>query len=89
MLAAIGIAGAFSLAVTLGMLAIFAPGGIGIREVVFVLLCGPWLDGNAALLLAAAMRILAVIFDLFAGAVAVLLGLARGEPLPPRSRGHM
>lgn len=89
LLAAIGLAGAFALAVTLGMLAVFAPGGIGIREAAFVLLCGPWLDGTAAVLLAAAMRILAVAFDVFAGAVAAFIGPGPIDAPFPRSRGRM
>lgn len=88
-MAALGVAGGFSLAVTAGMLALFAPGGIGVREAGVVLLSGPWLDAPTALVLAAALRILSVAFDLFAGGVALLVGAARTRPAFLRHRDHM
>lgn len=72
---ALGVAGAFSLAVTAGMLAVFAPGGIGVRETALVVLSAPWLGGGEALVLAAAMRMLSVAFDMLAGVAAVLVSL--------------
>jgi hypothetical protein len=72
---ALGVAGAFSLAVTAGMLAVFAPGGIGVREAVMVVLSAPWLGGGEAIVLAAAMRMLSVALDMLAGAAAVLVSL--------------
>ena len=71
--AALGIAGAFCLAVAAGMLAVFAPGGIGVREATLVVLVSPWLDTKQAIFLSALLRLLGTLLDMFAGALAALL----------------
>ncbi len=70
--AALGVAGTFLLAVAAGMLAVFAPGGIGVREVVLVGLAAHWLKTEQAVFLTALLRILNSILDACAGGIAVL-----------------
>ena len=65
--AALGVAGAFGLAVAVGMLVVIAPGGVGAREGAFVALAAHWLTPAQGLLLAAAMRLASVALDLGAG----------------------
>ena len=70
---ALGLGGAFGLAITAGALAFFAPGGIGVREMSMAGLATLWLPMQQALALAALLRLLAVILDIAAGVSAVLL----------------
>lgn len=70
---AMGVAGAFGLAVGAGMLVVVAPGGIGVREGVVIALVAPWIDTMQAVFLAAMLRLLSTAFDLSAGGIAVLL----------------
>lgn len=69
---ALGIAGAFWWAVAAGMLAVFVPGGIGVREVVLVGLVSPWLGTAQAVFLSALLRILSSLVDMGAGIAAAL-----------------
>lgn len=78
LLPAVGVAGAFAVAMTAGILALFAPGGIGVREAAMVALTAPWLELDAALILAASLRLLSVAFDLWAGSFAALLSFVQG-----------
>ena len=71
--AALGIAGAFWLAVAGGMLALIVPGGIGVREAVLIGLSAPWLGITQALFLASLLRILSMALDIGAGTIAALL----------------
>lgn len=75
---ALAVAGAYGLAVTVGMLAIFVPGGILVRESVFVVLCQGWLTQDEAIVLAGGLRLAFTIFDLGAGLVALCMRLRRG-----------
>src|SRR5207245_4098843 len=50
--------GVFALGYILGWLALFAPGGVGVRELVFVGLLTPWLGSGGALVVSLASRAL-------------------------------
>lgn len=67
---ALGVAGAFWWAVAVGMLAVFAPGGIGVREIALIGLASPWLDMKQAIFLSALLRILSSVMDVGAGVIA-------------------
>ena len=51
-------AGVFALGYILGWLALFAPGGVGVRELVFIGLLTPFLGGGGALAVSVASRLL-------------------------------
>jgi uncharacterized membrane protein YbhN (UPF0104 family) len=73
------VSGAYALAVVAGIAVVFLPGGIGVREAVFVGLASSRLDTPTALQLALALRIAMSVFDLIAGAGCLLLrGAADG-----------
>jgi uncharacterized membrane protein YbhN (UPF0104 family) len=73
------VSGAYALAVVVGIAVVFLPGGIGVREAVFVGLASSRLDTPTALQLALALRIAMSVFDLIAGAGCLLLrGAADG-----------
>lgn len=76
--AALGVAGAFLLAVAAGMLVVVVPGGIGVREVALVGLASRWVEMPQAIFLTALLRILSSALDLAAGGVAAVIG-ADGE----------
>ena len=57
--------GAYALAWTLGLLVVFAPAGIGVREVVLVVALAPVVDAGAALVVAVASRLVMTLADLF------------------------
>lgn len=75
----VGIAGAFCLAVAAGMLVVFAPGGIGVREAVLIGLASPWLDTTQAIFLSALLRMLSSATDASAGLIAVACGRRKSE----------
>ncbi|HMN14047.1 MAG TPA: hypothetical protein PKD55_17160 [Bellilinea sp.] len=66
-----GLSGAFLISVSVGMLAFFVPGGIGVREATFIALAAPWASSNQAILLAAEMRIITTMIDATAGAASL------------------
>lgn len=79
-------AGAFAVAWATGYVIVFAPGGLGVREVVLVALLRPSLGETEALLLAATSRIAFTMSDLVAAAAAlpvlrVRLRAAAREPV--------
>ena len=75
---AVILASAVPAAVVSGMLAVFAPGGIGVREGVIVLLCGPVIGAAPALACALALRIVATVRDIICAiAVPVLVRLEK------------
>src|SRR5690606_16560486 len=80
--AALGMAGAFLLAVAAGMLVVIAPGGIGVREAALVGLTSAWLDTVQAVFLSALLRILSTMLDLLAGIAAGLLERKGVGPSP-------
>ncbi len=66
--------GVFASGYILGLLALFAPGGVGMREVVFVALLGPVLGGDGAIALAIASRLLLTGTEVTAALVSFWLG---------------
>ncbi|MDA0566195.1 flippase-like domain-containing protein [Streptomonospora sp. S1-112] len=73
-------AGAYALAWTLGVLVVFAPAGLGVREVVLVVGLAPVLDPGSALVVAALSRLIMTVADL---ACAGLAMLATRSPVAP------
>lgn len=76
---ALGIAGSFCLAVAAGMLAVFAPGGIGVREAALIGLASPWLGTTQAIFLSALLRILSSVMDVVAGMMSALSGYKKTD----------
>lgn len=75
--------GVFALAWLVGVVAFFAPGGIGVREAVIVALLHSRLGEADAIVLAATSRIVLTAIDLAAAAAAFgLPALRRSEPRP-------
>ena len=74
---ALGVAGTYGLAVVAGILVVFMPGGILVREGVFVALSSHWLRPDQAIAFAAALRLVFTASDLFAGIMAGGLQLTR------------
>jgi hypothetical protein len=79
--------GAFAVAWIVGLVAIYAPGGIGVREAMLVAVLGPRIGSAEALLIAAASRIVFTLADLIAAGLSLAL-LRRQpqratEPVPP------
>jgi len=79
-------AGAFTLSYILGTLALFAPGGIGVRELVLVSLLTPALGSGGALAASIGSRVLLTVTE--AGAALISLALVRrstaeGSPESP------
>jgi hypothetical protein len=79
--------GAFAAAWIVGLLAIYAPGGIGVREAVLVAILGPHIGSADALVIAVASRGVFTLADLIPAALSLPL-LRRqtpqaAEPAPP------
>ncbi len=74
LLSAIGVAGAFGLAVGAGVLVVVSPGGIGVREGAMTALAATWMGFDSALLLAALLRVISVGLDLLAGTLVLVIG---------------
>jgi hypothetical protein len=69
------LAGVYAVAGTVGFLAFFVPGGIGIREGVIVLLLGTSLPNGVAVVIAAAVRMIVTIVELLcAGSIVMRKG---------------
>jgi len=85
-LPAIGVAGAFSLGISAGLLVLIAPGGIGIRESAFAGLAVAFLPWQAALVCAAMLRMIAMVLDVCAGGIAAFIGAARDTHKTARGR---
>lgn len=71
-LASLGVAGAFLLAVAVGVIVIIAPGGIGVREATLVGLSSLWLGTTQAVFLAAFLRLLSAVLDGLSGVLAAM-----------------
>jgi uncharacterized membrane protein YbhN (UPF0104 family) len=71
--------GVFSLAWLVGLVAVFAPGGLGVREAVILALLRSRIGAADAVLLAAVSRGLLTAVDLLAGAVGAIV-LRRSQP---------
>jgi len=79
--------GAFAAAWIVGLVAIYAPGGIGVREAILVAILGPRIGGAEALVIAAASRAVFTVADLVPAALSLSLLRRRphlaAEPAPP------
>ncbi|MBR8741339.1 lysylphosphatidylglycerol synthase domain-containing protein [Nocardiopsis sp. MG754419] len=75
--------GAYALAWTLGLLVVFAPAGLGVREVVLVVALAPVVDAGAALVVAVLSRLVMTVADL--GWAGLSLVLTRSPVRPPAS----
>ncbi len=62
-----------------GFLVFFVPGGLGVREGALIVLLSPWLDGPAALGVAAASRVVFIGVDALGGFVAGSLAAGRNR----------
>jgi uncharacterized membrane protein YbhN (UPF0104 family) len=71
--------GVFSAGYIVGFLAVFAPGGIGVREAVFVTLLAPRVGSSDAVVLAVGSRLLLTLTELAAAVAAGTLGLGKKE----------
>ncbi|MFD3688719.1 lysylphosphatidylglycerol synthase domain-containing protein [Nocardiopsis sp. NPDC058631] len=69
-------AGAYALAWTLGLLVVFAPAGLGVREAVLVVALAPVVDAGAALVVAVLSRLVMTVADLGWAGLSVLLSPA-------------
>lgn len=65
--------GAYALAWTLGLLVVFAPAGLGVREAVLVVALSPVVDAGAALVVAVLSRLVMTVADLAWAGLSVLL----------------
>ncbi|QWP78646.1 hypothetical protein J5226_09735 [Lysobacter sp. K5869] len=72
--AAAGLAACYGLGIAVGLVAVFAPGGMLVREATFVALSSPWVGYSDAIAFAAVMRLVFTCFDLLAGGLAAGLG---------------
>ncbi len=68
--------GAYALAWTLGLLVVFAPAGLGVREVVLVVALAPVVDAGAALVVAVLSRLVMTVADVGWAGLAVLVSKA-------------
>ena len=79
--------GAFAAAWIVGLIAIYAPGGIGVREAVLVAILAPRIGSADALVIAAASRAVFTLADLIPAALSVPLLRRQSqravEPAPP------
>lgn len=74
------IAAAYALAGAIGIVAVFVPSGLGVREAAFVLFATPYLGLENAILVSIAARVLATAADLIiAGVYGALSGLKRRQ----------
>jgi glycosyltransferase 2 family protein len=71
--------GAFAVAFLAGLLAIYAPGGLGVREAVLVALLSGRVSASDALIVAAASRLILVLVDVSLAGIATAT-LRRGRP---------
>jgi uncharacterized membrane protein YbhN (UPF0104 family) len=70
--------GVFTLSYILGTLALFAPGGIGVRELVLISLLTPYLGSGGAVAASVGSRVLLTIGEV--GAALIAVALARTSP---------
>jgi glycosyltransferase 2 family protein len=71
--------GAFAIAWLAGLVAIYAPGGIGVREAVLVVFLGGRIGAADALVVAAASRLILILVDVLLAGIATA-ALRRGGP---------
>jgi uncharacterized membrane protein YbhN (UPF0104 family) len=71
--------GAFAVAWLAGLLAVYAPGGLGVREAVLVALLSSRIGAADALVVAAASRLILIFVDVVLAGIATA-ALRRGRP---------
>ncbi|WP_168170891.1 lysylphosphatidylglycerol synthase domain-containing protein [Rhodanobacter sp. C01] len=76
---AMAVAGCYGVGIMAGIAAIFMPGGILVRETVFVVLCRDWITPAEAIALAGGLRLTFTAFDLMAGAGGAFLQFWRRQ----------
>jgi hypothetical protein len=69
--------GVFAAGYITGLLALFAPGGVGVREAVFLALLAPSVGSGGAIVLGIASRVLLTLTEVAAALVGLLVGRAR------------
>jgi uncharacterized membrane protein YbhN (UPF0104 family) len=74
--------GAYALAFVVGLLVFIAPGGIGAREAILVMVLGPVLPAGAPIVVALASRVVLTLADLAGAGVAFLMGRGRQAAAP-------
>jgi hypothetical protein len=79
--------GVFAAGYITGLLALFAPGGVGVREAVFIALLAPSVGSGGAIVLGIASRVLLTLTEVAAALLGLLLGPGRpaaeaGPPVP-------
>jgi len=75
----LAVAGSYGLGVAAGIAVIFMPGGILVREMVFVVLCRGWIPQAEALALAGCLRLIFTGFDFVAALIAGGLQVRRAR----------
>ena len=75
--------GVFAAGYVAGLLALFAPGGVGVREAVFIALLAPSVGSGGAIVLGLASRVLLTLTEV----AAALLGLLMGRRRPAAEAG--
>ncbi|WP_062070639.1 lysylphosphatidylglycerol synthase domain-containing protein [Demequina sediminicola] len=86
----IPLAAAYAIAGAVGIMAVFVPSGLGVRESVFVLFAAPYLGADMAILVSLVARVLATFADVLIAAIYLgLAGVARRRAgstgsLPPK-----
>ncbi|AFR09482.1 hypothetical protein B005_0950 [Nocardiopsis alba ATCC BAA-2165] len=78
--------GAYALAWTLGLLVVFAPAGLGVREVVLVVALAPVVDAGAALVVAVLSRLVMTVADVGWAGLSLALSRAPAAPEPEPER---
>jgi len=81
--------GVFAAGYITGLLALFAPGGVGVREAVFIALLAPSVGSGGAIVLGIASRVLLTLTEVAAALLGLLLGPGRpaAEAGPPAPGG--
>jgi hypothetical protein len=74
------VGGAFVLAVNAGFFLLLAPGGIGVREGVFIALVAPTLGAEAAIIIAVTHRLFITLYDIAVGSIGYLVYHLTSEP---------
>jgi hypothetical protein len=69
----LAIAGCYGIGIAAGIAAVFAPGGILVREAAFLALCDGWVPPAEAIAMAGALRLIFTCFDLAAGSCGALM----------------
>lgn len=69
----LAVAGCYGIGIAAGLAAVFAPGGILVREAAFVALSGDWIPPADAIAMAGALRLIFTCFDLAAGGCGALM----------------